>query len=87
MSLAGTLQTGETATIDLGVTDVDTTSADYANFVAAVTAAIGARPDLSFDGTTLTYTGDGSPMTALVIDLGAVERTRLWKLMKTTRLC
>ena len=74
VSLAGTLQTGETATIDLGVTDVDTTSADYANFVAAVTAAIGARPDLSFDGTTLTYTGDGSPMTALVIDLGAVER-------------
>ena len=73
VSLAGTLQTGETATIDLGVTDVDTTSADYANFVAAVTAAIGARPDLSFDGTTLTYTGDGSPMTALVIDLGAVS--------------
>ena len=42
---------------------------------AAVTAAIGARTDLSFDaGTgTLTYTGTGSPMANLVINLGAVH--------------
>ena len=73
--LAGTLQAGETATIDLAVADIDTTSADYASFAAAVNAAIGARTDLSFDaGTgTLTYTGTGSPMTDLVISLGAVN--------------
>ena len=57
------------------LTDISTTSADYASFAAAVTAAIGGRTDLSFDaGTgTLTYTGDGSPMANLVINLGAVH--------------
>ena len=40
---------GPDATIDLAVTDISTTSADYANFAAAVTAAIGARTDLSFE--------------------------------------
>ena len=39
MSLAGTLQAGETATINLALTDGTTTSADHADFVAAVTAA------------------------------------------------
>src|SRR5262245_16070450 len=73
--LAGTLQAGETATIDLAVVDISTTSADYANFAAAVIAAIGARTDLSFNaGTgTLTYTGTGNPMPDLVINLGAVS--------------
>ena len=73
--LAGTLQAGETATVHLALTDISTTSADYANFAAAVTAAIGSRTDLSFNaGTgTLTYTGTGSPMANLVISLGAVH--------------
>ncbi len=74
--LAGTLQAGETATIHLGLTNVDTTSADYASFTTAVTTAIGARTDVSFNaGTgTLTYTGNGStPMTDLVINLGAIN--------------
>ena len=73
VSLAGTLQSGETATIDLSLTDGTTTAADHAAFAAAVTAAIGARTDLSFDGTTLTYTGDGSPMADLVISLAATD--------------
>ena len=34
--LAGTLQANETATIDVAVTNLTTTSADYANFAAAV---------------------------------------------------
>ena len=75
--LAGTLQAGQTATIDLAVADISTTSADYANFAAAVTAAITGRADLAFDPNTgtLTYTGTGSAMTDLVIDLGAVDDT------------
>ena len=75
VQLAGTLQAGETATVHLALTDISTTSADYANFSAAVTTAIGGRTDLSFDaGTgTLTYTGTGSPMTNLVINLGAIN--------------
>ena len=42
-----------------------------------MTAAMGARTDLSFDvGTgTLTYTGTGSSMTDLVINLGTVDDT------------
>ena len=75
--LAGTLQPGQTATIDLAVADISTTSADYANFAAAVTAAITGRADLAFDPNTgtLTYTGTGSAMTDLVINLGAVDDT------------
>ena len=73
LSLAGTLQVGETATIDLGLGDIDTNSSDYSNFVTDINAAIGGRADLSFDGTTLTYTGNGSPMDDLVIDLTAID--------------
>ena len=45
------------------------------DFAAAVTAAIGGRTDLSFNaGTgTLTYTGTGSPMADLVINLAAIN--------------
>ena len=73
VSLTGTFQVGETATIQLGLLDAETDSADYVDFVAAVNTAIGGRLDLAFDGTTLTYTGDGNPMTDLIINLGAVD--------------
>ena len=61
----------------LAIANISTTSADYASFVTAVTAAIGSRTDLSFDaGTgTLTYTGNGSPMADLVINLAAINDT------------
>ena len=75
ITLGGTLQAGETATIDLSLADIDTSSADYANFVAAVNAAITGRPELAFDGTTLTYTGDGNPLTDVIVDLGAIDDT------------
>src|SRR5438874_545074 len=73
--LAGTLQAAETATIHLALADVSTTSADYASFVTAVNDAIGARTDVTFNaGTgTLTYTGNGSPMSDLVISLAATD--------------
>jgi Ca2+-binding RTX toxin-like protein len=75
VSLDGTLQAGETATITLVLTDIDTSSADYASFVAAVEAAIVGRDDLSFDENTgvLTYTGDGNPMADLVIALETTD--------------
>ena len=73
VSLSGTLQAGETATIDLGITNIDTTSADYASFADAVNAAILGRPELGFDGTTLTFTSDGSAMTDVVISLAATD--------------
>ena len=77
--LDGTLQANGTATVHLALADISTTSGDHANFVTAVNAAIGGRTDLSFDaGTgTLTYTGTGSPMPDLVINLGTVNDTLL----------
>ena len=50
VALSGTLQAGETATINLTLSDVSTDSADYAAFEAAVIAAIGSRTDLTFVG-------------------------------------
>ena len=76
VNLAGTLQAGETASIELSIGDINTTSADYANFVTAVNDAItnytgpGA---LAFDGMTLTVTSDGNPMGDLCIELTAVD--------------
>ncbi|MCP4557326.1 MAG: hypothetical protein GY836_18120, partial [Herbaspirillum sp.] len=76
----GELQEGETATITIGLTDVDTTSADYASFTDAVDAAVAAYSGagtVAFDDGTgvLTYTGGagGTTLTALVIDLDAVD--------------
>ena len=67
--LSGTLQAGETATIDLSLGDIDTNSADYADFIVAVNTAVAGRTDLSFDGTTLTYTGDGNAFAPLTIEV------------------
>ncbi|MEL6967522.1 MAG: DUF4347 domain-containing protein, partial [Pseudomonadota bacterium] len=55
LDLTGGVQAGQQVSVDLSLLDIDTTSADYADLVAAVNAAIAGRPDLSFDGTTLTY--------------------------------
>ena len=76
--MAGTLQAGETASIELAIGDTDTTSADYASFVAAVNDAIAAYAgpgSLAFDGTTLTFTSDGNPMGELCISLTTVDDT------------
>ena len=73
VSLSGTLQTGSSAVVDINISDLDTNSPDYANFVAAVNAAVSGRSDLAFDGVTLTYTSDGTPMAPLTISLGTVD--------------
>ena len=78
VNLAGTLQAGETASIELSIGDIGTTPADYANFVAAVNDAVAAYTGpgtLAFDGTTLTFTSDGNPMGDLCIELTAVDDT------------
>ena len=82
VSLAGNLKSGEIVTVDLGLSDIDTTSSDYASFSTAVQNAVtsynaGANPgSLTWDGTTLTYTSDGTgPMNNLVISLGTTDDT------------
>ena len=75
VSLSGSFQAGEAASIDITLADVDTTSSDYADFSAAVTAAVGtyAGPGTySFVGNTLTWTAtaDGQTPASLSINLG-----------------
>lgn len=77
ISLAGTLQAGETATIDLAFANVDTSDADYADFTTAVQNAVTSRPDLAFDSSTSTLTftsqADGVAMVDLVVTLTATD--------------
>ena len=47
---------GQSVSVDLSLGDVDTTSADYADFIASVTAAVNADPNYTLTGNTLTYT-------------------------------
>ncbi len=55
LSLTGAVQSGTSVSVDLALADLTTASADHASFVSAVNAAIASRPELSFNGTTLTY--------------------------------
>ena len=71
--MSGSYGEGEVVTVDLGLTDLDTTSADYGDFLAAVLDAADMNPDVEFDASTgtLTYTSpsDGASMIPLEIDL------------------
>lgn len=75
--LANGMQARETATIDLSISNVDTTTGDYATFVDAVDTAVATRSDLAFDsGTgTLTFTSqaDGVPMNDFEFTLAATD--------------
>ena len=77
VALEGVFQAGEVVTVDLGISDIDTTSSDYGDFIAAVNAAVSMNPDVTFDPATgtLTYTSpaDGATMTDLVIELPIVS--------------
>ena len=77
VDLAGTLQSGEIAQVELRLANVETGSPDHGDFAAAVTAAIGARTDVAFNSTTgvLTFTGDGNAFVGLDIDLSAMDDT------------
>ena len=58
VTLAGLYQAGEVVTVDLGLTDTDTNSADYGSLVTAVNTALAGNPDVVFNAATgtLTYT-------------------------------
>ena len=78
VSLSESFGAGESATVDLTLNDVDTNSSDYADFDAAVNAAVDAYAGpgtLTFDGTTLTFAAanDGDSMTDLIIDLMLID--------------
>jgi len=77
LNLGGVLQAGEVVSIDLKLSDVDTIATDYANFNNAVIAAVAnyAGPgSLTWNGTTLTFTSDGTgAMAPLSISLGTVN--------------
>ena len=77
LSHNATLQAGETATIELSLSDNTTTSADYASLSAAVAAAVSTYSgpgSLAWDGTTLTFTSDGTGvMNPFQISLMAVN--------------
>ena len=78
ISLSGSFQSGEVASVDLSLADVDTTSSDYADFSAAVNAAIAAYigpGTYSLVGNTLTWmaTADGQTAGDLDILLGASD--------------
>ena len=77
VSLSGTYGEGEKITVDLGLTDIDTNSSDYADLIAAIQAAVASNPDVSFNPTTgtLEYTSpaDSSSMPDIVIDLGLID--------------
>ena len=78
VSLSGAYQNGEDASVDLSLADVDTTSSDYADFNAAITAAVAAYSGpgtYSLVGSTLTWTAtaDGQTPTGLTISLNATD--------------
>ena len=74
VELDGAFGAGESVSVELGLTDVDTNSSDYASIIAAAAAAAAANPSVVFDASTQTFTytapADGASMVDLVIDLG-----------------
>ena len=72
MALSGAYGLGEVVSVDLDLTDIDTNSSDYGDFLAAVQTAADNNPNVTFDGiSTLTFTSpsDGASMADLLIDL------------------
>ena len=63
VELSNPLRAGETASVDLGLMNIDTNAADLGTLNAAVAAAVAAYTGpgaLTWNGTTLTFTSDGT---------------------------
>ena len=77
ISLTGEYGEGEIVTVDLGFTDVETTTADHSDFVAAITAAVASNPNATFDPETGTLKfispADGASLTDIVIDFALTD--------------
>ena len=78
ITIDATLQADEVATVDLSLTNIDTTAGDITALNTAVTAAVatynasGQPGSLTFDGTTLAFTSDGTgPMGDLIVQITA----------------
>ena len=76
INLTGNLQANESVSVQLTLTNLETSTADYATFSTAVDEAVSAynmanNPGtLAWDGTNLTFTSDGSgPMATLTVSL------------------
>ena len=65
--LSGNVQQGLTASVDVALTDVDTTAGDRSDLVTAIQNAVAAAPDagFSFDGTTISYTAPDTAYDAI----------------------
>ena len=89
VALSGTFGANEIVSVELNLSDIDTTSSDYGDILAAIQAAVDATPHVTFDGvSTLTYTApsDGASMSDLIIDLplsddGLIEGPEAFRLM------
>jgi hypothetical protein len=66
---------GDSASVNLTLLDVSTDSADYANFLDSVDAAIGTRTDIVRVGNTLTYTSSGGAMPPLTVNVATINDT------------
>ncbi|MGE0414689.1 MAG: Calx-beta domain-containing protein, partial [Verrucomicrobiales bacterium] len=82
ISLSNAIRAGETASVAIGLTDLDTTGADHDTLNTALVLAVSdynaspAPGTLAWDGTTLTFTSDGSGvMTPLSVSLGTTDDT------------
>ncbi len=79
IGLTGTLALGEDASVDIALSDIDTTIADYSTLSTAIDNAIdtySGSGDLSFDGTTLTLEHNGE-YTATYDATGALGATSI----------
>ena len=84
IALSGAFGAGEDVSVNVLLTDVDTNSSDYANYLTAVQTAVSAYVGpgtVVFDSTagtiTFTATGDGDVMVPLNVDLALVDDTLL----------
>jgi len=79
--LNGSYGAGDTVSVVIDLTDVDTTSADYSSISSALMTAVATRADLTYDATTstLTYTSpaDGSAMVPLSFQLSIIDEGNL----------
>jgi len=73
LELAGSYGAGDQVSVELNLTDIDTSNLDYASLDSAIATASAARTDISYDSATNTLTwtsaADGSTMTPFVFDV------------------
>lgn len=69
ISYSGNLSPGQQVSVDINLTDIDTETGDYGDFLAAVQLSVNGATGISLSGNTLTFTGGGSNDTILPVQL------------------